>query len=103
MSDRSRSEKEQARAVAEVARRAIRRLDILEWLIYAGAAGLAILGGAGVAWLLSQAGGADFRATWIVGSLVIFVVAGLIAVVKNRKDERAWLRDREQAGEEKHG
>ena len=83
----SRSERE-ARAAAEVARRAIRRLDILEWVFLAGAVLLATLGGGGVAWLL-QGDGPYFRATWVVSSLLLLVVPGAIVMTNLRRAESA--------------
>jgi len=85
----SRAEREAAEMARVVARRAIRRLDILEWVIFFAGAALATLGGALAAWLLSAVAGWDFRTTWIVASLVLFVVPGTIAVIQIRREERA--------------
>lgn len=89
------SDRERAEAAAEVTRRAIRRLDILEWFIYAGAAGIAIAGGAGVSWLLVQMNDWSFRITWIVTSLILFVVPGVIVMMNARREERAARRKKE--------
>ena len=87
------AERETARLVGEVARRAIRRLDILEWVIFAGAFVLAISGGAAVAWLIVQSNELDFRTTWIVTSLLLFVIPGTIAITQIRRAERASALD----------
>ena len=87
--DETRAEREAARQARAVTRRAIRRLDVLEWLIFGFGAVLAALGGALVAGLLAGMAGWDFRSTWIGASLLLFVVPGTIAVVKIRKEERA--------------
>ena len=73
----------------EVAQRAIRRLDVLEWVILLAAALLASPGGAAVAWMLGPTSAWDFRSTWIGASLVLFVVPGTIAIVRSRREERA--------------
>ena len=87
MSDRERVRRE-AQAAHEVAARAIRRLDILEWLILGGAMVLAIAGGAAVAWLIAPTLAFGFRPIWAVMSLLLFVVPGVIAMRRMRKDER---------------
>ena len=69
--------------------RAIRRLEILEWVILAGAMVLAIAGGAAVAWLIAPTAGFGFRPIWTVMSILLFVVPGVIAIMRMRKDERA--------------
>ena len=85
----SRSDREAAQATREVAQRAIRRLDMLEWVMVLGGAVLAMLGGAVFAWLLAGMAGLTFRTTWIVASLVLFVLPGTIAIIMIRRDERA--------------
>jgi hypothetical protein len=75
-----------ARATSVVARRAIWRLDLLEWVGLAGAAGVAILGGAIVASLLAGPLGIGFRAMWILASLVLLVVPGTIVLIRSRAD-----------------
>ena len=84
----SRAEREAARVTHEVAARAIRRLDILEWVILGGAMLMAIAGGALVSWLIAPALPASFRTTWIVASLGLFGVPGVITLVRLRRDER---------------
>jgi uncharacterized membrane protein len=83
------SEGEDARRVSEVAQRAIRRLDILEYVMFAGGAVLALAGGAGIAWVVAGMGLWDFRSAWIGASLVLFVVPGAITVIRIRIEERA--------------
>ena len=94
--DRARSERDraEAQAVHEVASRAIRRLDILEGFMIAGGAVLALLGGAVVAGLLTGIAGLAFRPTWIVASLVLFVVPGAITIIMIRRDARVDARAR---------
>lgn len=85
----SRQEDEEARVTREVAARAIRRLDLLEWALFAGAAALALVGGALVAWLVSSSSPrVGFRSTWIVASAFFFVVPGAIALTHARREER---------------
>jgi uncharacterized membrane protein len=82
----SRWEQEAAKATSEVARRAIRRLDVLEWAILAVAAALAIGGGALVAMILVGRSAPAFRTAWMVISLILFVVPGAVALVRLRKE-----------------
>jgi uncharacterized membrane protein len=71
--------------VRRIAARAIRRLDVLEYAILGAAAVLAIIAGALVAVLLDGTTGLPFRPTWIVASLLFFVVPAGVA----------WWRDRD--------
>lgn len=95
----SAADEEAARLTQEVTARAIRRLDLLEWAIFLGIAVLAVVGGALAALLLTQAVDVDFRRSWMVISLVLFVVPGTMALVTLRREERlradrlAQLRD----------
>jgi hypothetical protein len=82
-----------ARVTSEVARRAIRRLDVLEWVILAVAAGLAVGGGWLVAWMLAGTSEA-FRTVWMVTSLLLFVVPGAIAFARLKRDERKTKAER---------
>ena len=81
-------DREEAERVQAVARRAVRRLDILEWVIFAVGGVLAALGGAFIAWMCAALAGWDFRSTWIGASLLLFVVAGATAIVQIKRDER---------------
>lgn len=97
----SAAEREAARMAQVVTRRAIKRLDILEWVILFAGVGLAMFGGAVVAWIFAGMAGWDFRTTWIGASIVLFVVPGGIAVIKIRREEReAALRQAETRNEE---
>ncbi len=96
----SRAEQETARLVGEVARQAILRLDILEWVIFAGAFAIAIFGGAAVAWLIVPSNELDFRTTWIVTSLLLFVIPGAIAITRTRRAEGETVRDEGHREEE---
>lgn len=88
MNERTRTQRD-AQVAHEVAARAIRRLDILEWVIIAGAMALAIGGGAAVAWLIAPTVDYGFRSIWMVMSMVLFVVPGVIGLMRMRRDERA--------------
>jgi hypothetical protein len=83
----SRWEREASKVTREVARRAIRRLDFLEWLILGVTAALAVGGGGLVALLLVGRSAPGFRGTWIVTSLLL-IVPGALTLLKHRKDER---------------
>lgn len=79
-----------------VTRRAIRRLDILEWVMVLAGVGVATGGGWVLAWILNGAGGWDHRTTWIAASLLLFVVGGGATIIQIRKDARAVARRIEQ-------
>lgn len=97
----SAADREAARVAQVVTRRAIKRLDILEWVILFAGVGLAMLGGAVVAWIFAGMAGWDFRTTWIGASIVLFVVPGAVAVIKIRREERRdALRQAETLNEE---
>jgi uncharacterized membrane protein len=66
--------------------RAVGRLDLIEYVLLGGAATVALLGGAAVGWFLQIAAGIPFRISWIVASLLLFVVPG-VAVL--RREARA--------------
>ena len=81
------SERE-ARATSEVARRAIRRLDFLEWVILGAAVAMAIGGGALVAWVLAGSGSGNFRTIWMIASAVLLIVPGIVVFTRHRQEER---------------
>jgi hypothetical protein len=66
--------------------RAIRRLDLLEWLILLMAVGFALVGGAGVAWILSVGTGLGFRSTWAVLSILLLGVPGVVVWMRERRN-----------------
>ena len=100
MSRKRRNEERAARLTREFASRAARRLDYLEWVILAGAALVAVGGGALVAVLLRDVAAWSFRATWIVSALLLFGVPGILAMKKIRREEREWLERRNQRVQE---
>lgn len=77
-----RLEKEQAEAARTAMRRALWRLNVLEYLILFLALLLALGGGAVVAWVLSNATPLSFRYTWIPSALLLFVVPGWMAYLR---------------------
>lgn len=64
---------------------AIRRLNVLEYVMLGVAGALALLGGALVAWGLQAAAGFPFRTSWFVFSLLFFVVPGAVVLGKQRR------------------
>lgn len=68
--------RERADEVRRIAGRAIRRLNILEYVILLAAVLVALLGGVVVAWVLMTVAGLPFRATWAVSSLLLFIIPG---------------------------
>jgi len=87
VSRRDRDE-EEARALRHVAARAARRLAILEWLVFLVAAVLATGAGALVALLIADPLGLPFRATWMVASLLLFVVPAAWSYGRLKREER---------------
>lgn len=83
------ADREVAERVRVVARRAVRRLDIVEWVIFVLGVVLACLGGAFIAWMISSLAGWSFRPLWMGTSVLLFVVPGAMAIVQIKKDERA--------------
>ncbi len=89
MSEGSRSDTEAADQAHVVTRRAIRRLDLLEWVVVLGGMVLSLVGGAIVGWLLSLTFAWPFRSAWIGASLFLFVVSGGVALLQIRSEARA--------------
>ncbi len=85
MSRPTRWRREEARVTSEVARRAIRRLDVLEWVMLLLAAALAVGGGALVAMLLVGRAGQGFRTVWIATSLLLMVVPGVVVLARREE------------------
>jgi len=82
------SAEEDARITREITVRAIRRLDILEWVILTGVAVLSVVGGWLVALVLSTAVGLPFRPVWIVAAVLLFGVPGAIAWRRTRREDQ---------------
>jgi uncharacterized membrane protein len=84
---------EAARIAREVTSRALRRLDVLEWVMLLGAAALSAAAGALVGVLAAHMLGFSFRVTWVVSSLLIFGVPGWFAMRRAKREDEAF-RDR---------
>ena len=80
------TDQEDVRVIQEVAARAIRRLNVLEWVILGGAGLTAVLGGALVSWLIAAQLKVSFRLTWIGLSMLLLAVPGLIVILRSRRD-----------------
>lgn len=91
MTDRRRAPEtgaEDARVARKVMNRAIRRLNVLEWLLL-GAAAVASLAGGWLAALLGRSAlGLPFRGTWMTASLLLFLIPGGIAWAAERRSRR---------------
>lgn len=98
-----RRREQESEATRLVAARAVRRLDLLEWVILVGAALMAATGGFFVGLLASAALGWPFRPTWVVASLVLFGVPGAIAVRRVRRDEREIRAKIDELNKKAHG
>lgn len=81
-----RTNKEDASAVSEVATRAIRRLNFLEWIILLGAALIAAVGGALVSWLIAPQFEVSFGLLWLAVSVLLLVVSGLVILLRSNRD-----------------
>ena len=92
MTDRRRAREpgaEDAQAARKVMNRAIRRLNVLEWLLL-GAAALASLAGGWLAALLGRSAlGLPFRGTWMTASILLFLIPGAIAWMAERRSRGA--------------
>jgi len=79
---------EEIRLAREVTARAIRRLDMLEWVGLAVGAVLATAAGALMAFLFARPLGLPFRGMWIGTALLLFVVSGVAGWIRNRREEQ---------------
>lgn len=73
----------------EEVERAIRRLNMLEYLILTAACVLALVGGALAAYLISVSTPLPFRPTWVGMSLLLLVVPGVIVFGRDRAERDA--------------
>ncbi len=64
---------------------AIRRLNVLEYVILGVAMALALLAGALAAWLVEGLTGAPFRLAWALSSLLFFIVPGWVVLRRERQ------------------
>ena len=64
---------------------AIRRLNVLEYVILGVAMVLALFAGALAAWFVENETGAPFRITWALASLLFFVVPGAVVLRRERQ------------------
>ncbi len=64
---------------------AIRRLNVLEYVILGVAMVLALLAGALAAWMVENLTGAPFRLTWAASSLLFFIVPGWVVLRRERR------------------
>ena len=76
---------EDTRAARKVMTRAIRRLNVLEWILLAAAAVASLAGGWLAALLGRSALGLPFRATWMIASLLLFLIPGAMALLAERR------------------
>jgi hypothetical protein len=86
VNQRNETGQEDVRVIQEVAARAIRRLNVLEWMILGGAGLIAVLGGALASWLIATQLKVSFRLTWIGLSMLLLAVPGLIVILRSGKD-----------------
>ncbi len=86
MNQRNETDQEDVRVIQEVAARAIRRLNVLEWMILGGAGLIAVLGGALASWLIAAQLKVPFRLTWIGLSMLLLAVPGLIVILRSGGD-----------------
>ena len=88
-------EEEKKDHAREVMNRAIRRLNILEYVILGLTALIAVLGGALVAWLVSSMVEVSFRVSWVVASLLLFVIPGAVVYSREHRLARKFEERRE--------
>ena len=69
--------------------RAIWRLNVLEYLMMGMTAVLALGGGALVAWILMTSFGVPFRPSWVIASLLLFIIPGLVVFGRERRKKPA--------------
>ena len=81
-------EGKEAGVAREVTGRVLRRLHVLEYVILGVTAVLAMIGGAILVWLFGPILGTGFRTSWIVASLLFFLVPGIIVLRRERQLKR---------------
>ena len=80
---------EETRVARAVMNRAIRRLNLLETILLGAAAIAALAGGWLAALLARSAFGFPFRTTWLVSSLLLFVIPGALAWTMEKRGRYA--------------
>ena len=99
-----RTQGRRAGATQEVAARALRRLDTLEYFILLAALVLALGGGALVAWIFASSLGFSFRIGWAVASLLLFIVPGGTVYLRElRREKNREKPDRISEPKDLHG
>jgi uncharacterized membrane protein len=97
-------EQKELKAARVVTSRAIWRLNVLEYFILLAAVGLALLGGALVAWTLSTLAGLSFRWCWAGSSLLLFIVPGGIVYLREFRNQKSLkTRDSKEQNKDPHG
>ena len=79
---------------------AIRRLNVLEYVILGFAMVLALFAGALTAWMVENLTGAPFRLSWALSSLLFFVVPGWVVFRRERQAEGARVGGTDSVGSE---
>jgi len=82
------SEKKAAAVARVVAARAVRRLNVVEYLLIAAAGGLSLGAGAVAGFALEAVAGLPFRAMWAASSLLFFVIPGVVVFGRERRARR---------------
>ena len=98
-----RTNKEDVSVVSEVATRAIRRLNFLEWIILLGAALIAAVGGALVSWLIAPQFEVSFGLLWLAVSVLLLVVSGLVILLRSNRDTGRVSSAQKLRTEKRHG
>ena len=98
------SERNELDAAREVTSRALWRLNVLEYFILLAAVGLALVGGALVAWMLSTLADLSFRWCWAGSSLLLFIVPGGIVYLRESRNRKPHMnRDSKEQPKDTHG
>jgi hypothetical protein len=69
----------------KVVARAVRRLEVFEWVLLFGVAVFSVGGGALVAILSSELVGLPFRVVWILASIAFFGIPGWLVLWRGRE------------------
>ena len=80
---------EETRIARDAMNRAMRRLGVLEAILLGAAAIAALAGGWLAALLARSAFGFPFRTTWLVSSLLLFVIPGVLAWTMGKRGRYA--------------
>lgn len=89
----------EASHLSRVARRAVVRITVLEYVLLAGAVALAVLAGGLASWALAHWAGLPLVPSWVAVSVVVFAVPAVAVWRRERREDERLERARRRSGE----